>query len=291
MFERYTERARRTIFFARFEATQFGSSYIESEHLLLGILREDRTLAEKLLGPNALRNVRSRIEEQTPVRAKVSSSADLPLSHESKRILAYGAEEAKNLGHEHIDSGHLLAGALMEKPCFAARILDELRLKLPALREQLTQSQALRTPSASKPILASHLANFAPAPGTIRYCPAASWVLALARYEAAQFASPRIQTEHLLLGLLFEDRELAKRILKPGESVDSLRQQLPHPEIAKSPDPTRLTYSDECQRILQTAAGEAGDEPISLDDLLIAILKERDCTAAKILRERSPGPL
>ena len=49
MFERYTEKARRTIFFGRFEASAFGSPYIETEHLLLGLLREDKALAHRLL--------------------------------------------------------------------------------------------------------------------------------------------------------------------------------------------------------------------------------------------------
>ncbi len=44
MFERYTEKARRTIFFARYEASLFGSPYIETEHLLLGLLREDKAI-------------------------------------------------------------------------------------------------------------------------------------------------------------------------------------------------------------------------------------------------------
>ena len=47
MFERYTEKARRTIFFARYEASQFGCSYIETEHLLLGLFREDKALANR----------------------------------------------------------------------------------------------------------------------------------------------------------------------------------------------------------------------------------------------------
>ena len=49
MFERYTEKARRVIFFARYEASQFGSPYIETEHLLLGLLREDKALANRFL--------------------------------------------------------------------------------------------------------------------------------------------------------------------------------------------------------------------------------------------------
>ena len=49
MFEKYTEKARRVIFFARYEASQFGSPYIETEHLLLGLLREDKALTNRFL--------------------------------------------------------------------------------------------------------------------------------------------------------------------------------------------------------------------------------------------------
>ena len=96
MFERYTEKARRVIFFARYEASQFGSPYIETEHLLLGLLREDKTLANRFLRSHAaVDSIRKQIEGHTTVREKVSTSVDLPLSHECKRVLAYGAEEAE----------------------------------------------------------------------------------------------------------------------------------------------------------------------------------------------------
>jgi len=49
VFERYTEKARRVIFFARYEASQYGSPYIETEHLLLGLMREDKALANRFL--------------------------------------------------------------------------------------------------------------------------------------------------------------------------------------------------------------------------------------------------
>ena len=48
MFERYTEKARRVIFFARYEASQFGAHAIEPEHVLLGLLREDKLLAQSI---------------------------------------------------------------------------------------------------------------------------------------------------------------------------------------------------------------------------------------------------
>jgi ATP-dependent Clp protease ATP-binding subunit ClpC len=54
MFERYTEKARRVIFFARYEASQFGAPYIETEHLLLGLLQENKALAFRFFGSEAI---------------------------------------------------------------------------------------------------------------------------------------------------------------------------------------------------------------------------------------------
>ena len=90
MFERYTEKARRVIFFARYEASQFGSPYIETEHLLLGLLREDKALTNRFLRSHAsVESIRKQIEAHTTIREKVSTSVDLPLSNECKRVLAY----------------------------------------------------------------------------------------------------------------------------------------------------------------------------------------------------------
>src|SRR5688572_19568864 len=124
MFERYTEKARRTIFFGRYEASQFGSPCIETEHLLLGLLREDRALANRFLpSDGALESIRQQIEGHTATGAKVSTSVDLPLSHECKRVLAFGAEEAQRLNHEHIGTEHLFLGLLREEKCFGAQLL------------------------------------------------------------------------------------------------------------------------------------------------------------------------
>src|SRR3981081_4704644 len=126
MFERYTEKASRVIFFARYEASQFGSPYIESEHMLLGLLREDKALSRRFLRSNELaESIRKQIEEHTPLREKTSTSIDLPLSNECKRVLAYAAEEAERLRHGHIGTEHLLLGLLREEKCFAAEILHE----------------------------------------------------------------------------------------------------------------------------------------------------------------------
>ena len=142
MFERYTEKARRVIFFARYEASQFGSPFIETEHLLLGLLREDKALTNRFLRSHAsIESIRKQIEGRTPIREKVSTSVDLPLSQECKRVLAYAAEEAERLAHKHIGTEHLLLGLLREDKSFAAEILHERGLRLSTLREELSRVQ------------------------------------------------------------------------------------------------------------------------------------------------------
>src|SRR5216117_335758 len=138
MFERYTERARRVIFFARYEASQFGSTTIETEHLLLGLIREDKNLTNRFLrNHSSIESIRKEIEGRTTIREKVSTSIDLPLSNECKRILAYAAEEAERLFHSHIDTEHLLLGMLREENSVAGQILHGCGLRLATIRQDL----------------------------------------------------------------------------------------------------------------------------------------------------------
>jgi ATP-dependent Clp protease ATP-binding subunit ClpC len=161
MFERYTEKARRVIFFARYEASQFGSPYIETEHLLLGLLREDKALTNRFLRSHAsVESIRKQIEGHTTIREKVSTSVDLPLSNECKRVLAYAAEEAERLSHKHIGTEHLLLGLLREEKCFAAEILHERGLKLLAIREELARATQEKAPPSQRNRESSLLAEF-----------------------------------------------------------------------------------------------------------------------------------
>ena len=151
MFERYTEKARRVIFFARYEASQFGSPYIETEHLLLGLLREDKALTNRFLRSHAsVESIRKQIEGHTTIREKVSTSVDLPLSNECKRVLAYAAEEAERLSHKHIGTEHLLLGLLREEKCFAAEILHERGLRLGTIREELARTSQEKAAPAQR---------------------------------------------------------------------------------------------------------------------------------------------
>ena len=139
MFERYTEKARRVIFFARYEASQFGAPAIEPEHLLLGLMREDETLMARFLA-RAQANpevIRKEVEGRAPLREKISTSVELPLAPETKQVLQYAHEESGRLQHRHIGTEHLLLGLLREERSMAAEILYERGLRLNAVREEV----------------------------------------------------------------------------------------------------------------------------------------------------------
>ncbi|HZH31453.1 MAG TPA: ATP-dependent Clp protease ATP-binding subunit [Pyrinomonadaceae bacterium] len=161
MFERYTEKARRVIFFARYEASQFGAPAIEPEHLLLGLMREDKTLTARFLAraQASLEAIRKDIEGRAPLREKISTSVELPLAPETKRVLAYAHEESDRLQHRHIGTEHLLLGLLREDRSMAAEILSERGLRLAAVREEVARATGA-DPRASQKKDTPHLAEF-----------------------------------------------------------------------------------------------------------------------------------
>jgi ATP-dependent Clp protease ATP-binding subunit ClpC len=141
MFERYSEPARRVIFYSRYMAHQFGSPEIETEHLLLGLLRADMVLARRFLGsPWAAEKVWQEIELSTPVRAPTPGARDLPLSGTAKRVLFLAAEEADQLPSKRIRTEHLLLGLLRDEKCVAAVLLRERGLGLASTREELKRN-------------------------------------------------------------------------------------------------------------------------------------------------------
>lgn len=142
MFERYTERARRVVHLARYMAGRVGGINIETEHLLLGLLREDQSLGNRFLGsPWAGEDVWKKIQQSKPLREKISGPVDMPLSNESKRALAFAAEEADLLSSKPIRTEHILLGLLRHEECFAAQILREFGVRFGETREDL-----IRTP-------------------------------------------------------------------------------------------------------------------------------------------------
>jgi len=134
------------IFFARYEASQYGSQTIETEHLLLGLLREDLDVLKGLLIPSAisLPQVRDEIERHMERRKSLSTSIEVPLSIESKRVLNHAAEEADRLGHKHIGTEHLLLGLLRGENSRASVILRHYGADAATIRSKVAEGLLLQ---------------------------------------------------------------------------------------------------------------------------------------------------
>jgi hypothetical protein len=152
MFERYTEKARRVIFFSRYEASQYGSHYIETEHLLLGLLREDLGLLKTFLGLSDIgTEIRAEIEKRTQQGERISTSVEMPLSLQSREVLKFAAESATRLAHRHVDTQHVFVGLLRVENSLAAQVLMARGLKPASVLEKIAKSPVLPSYGESVP--------------------------------------------------------------------------------------------------------------------------------------------
>ncbi len=152
MFERYTERSRRVIFFARYEALQYGSPVIAPEHILLGLMREDKTIAVRyfpLRHSMTVETIRRDVEERIVLRDRIPQSAELHLSPVTKRILFYANEESRQAKNRHIGPEHLLLGLVREEKSVAAEILFGYGLRLQDVRDEVMRQNT--SPMLSMP--------------------------------------------------------------------------------------------------------------------------------------------
>lgn len=231
MFERYTEKARRVIFFARYEASQFGSPLIDSEHLLLGILRETAHVT-KMLPAGAAQSIRAQIEARNPGRP-APVGVDLPLSNAAKRVLAYGAEEAERLNHRHIGSEHLFLGLLREKGCLAAELLEPFGVKLEQVR---TTIEVLGAYDKAEAALLSRDGGVGPPPrvivtihglpfkledvlGEVRRCRLHKWHWQKALWKPRDCVSER-QTGKVSLDMTLSEDRANFEVIKAGWKKD-----------------------------------------------------------------------
>ena len=152
MFEKYNEKARRALFFARYEASKLGSRVIESEHILLGILREGEETVSEILRRFQVKpeDIRREIEGERVFVERISSTAELPLSEESKKILAYASHEAESMLHATVGSEHLLIGILRVEGCTAMRILAQHGFDVYTVREEVLAIAKEREASQQK---------------------------------------------------------------------------------------------------------------------------------------------
>ncbi len=137
MFERFTDRGRKIIILAREEAERHQNDYLGTEHLVLAILRESDGIALMIIKKMGLspEQIRLEIESKLPGGGTTVTFGEIPFSPRVKKVIEYGVEEARLLGHNHIGSEHLLLGLLREEEGIGGKVVRSLGANLLTARQ------------------------------------------------------------------------------------------------------------------------------------------------------------
>jgi ATP-dependent Clp protease ATP-binding subunit ClpA len=256
MFERFTDGARRTVVLAQEEARAHNHDYIDTEHLLLGVLDAGENMAVQVLeslgiSREAIRQKAEKAISQGPHKP----SGHISFTPQAKKVLELSLREALSLGHSHIGTEHILLALISEGQGVAAQVLVKLGLDSGKVRRQIVRVQP-------------------PVP-VGKFTEHARKALALAEEEANAPDHHYIGTEHILLGLLGEGEGVAAKALAAlGITLEAVRQQIgeiiiqgqkpqpPPADTAARINPSRasshLRYSSSGLRAGREPAGEPG---------------------------------
>jgi ATP-dependent Clp protease ATP-binding subunit ClpA len=145
-FERFTERAKKVLTLAQEEAERSHHSYIGTEHLLLGLLREHDGLAAHVLANLGvdIEGVRTVIESVLGRNERIIIQQIIPTSR-VKKVIEISFEEARRMGHDHVGTEHVLLGLMLEGDGIAAHVLQDLGATLDKVRAEIERLEATHT--------------------------------------------------------------------------------------------------------------------------------------------------
>ncbi len=149
MFDRFTDRARKVMGLARQEAQRLNHEYIGTEHILLGLVQEGSGVAANVLKnlDIDLKKIRQEVEKIVKSGPNMVTMGQLPFTPRAKKVLELALEEASNLGHNYIGTEHILLGLIKEQDGKAAKVLQNLAVKLETVREEVLDFLGAELPS------------------------------------------------------------------------------------------------------------------------------------------------
>ena len=209
MFERFTERAREVVVFAQDEARALQHDAIDTEHLLLGLLREEEGLAARVLDAMeiTIEEVRGQVVAIVGRGPRVVTG-QIAFAPQGKAVFEDALREALLLDHDYIGTEHILLGLVRQNESVASRVLLDFDADAQKIRGQIVRM--LSGPARRAGSTARHRTATT---GSSLFTPGSERVLWLAEEEARALNHVAIGTEHFLLGLLLEAEGLAARLL------------------------------------------------------------------------------
>lgn len=152
MSNRFTERVQRVIIIAQEEAKRLNHDYVGTEHILLGLVAVSEGVAARVLANIGvdLKKVRQEVEKLVGTGDNMMLLGEIPFTPRAKKVLELAVEEAQSMGHTYVGTEHLLLGLLREEEGIAARVLENLGVKLDEVREEVVTILGEATESADR---------------------------------------------------------------------------------------------------------------------------------------------
>lgn len=227
MWQRFTERARRVILLGQEEAGKLESGHVGTEHLLLGLARENEGAGAGALEALGVSLDQVRAATLAAMPAAVNPQLGEPkLMPTAKRVLELAADEARRMRHNYIGTEHLLLAMLREKDGMAASVLRGLGLDLETTRAQVTTYLDKAPATAATPGASDDAGGVAT---QSRVAPEVLKLLTFAAQESREVGASQVGIVHLLRALCREDSESARQLAETGVDVEALRARLQKP--------------------------------------------------------------
>lgn len=265
MWQRFTERARKVVFYAQEEAQKFGEGFVSTEHILLGLIRESDSTAAfviERLGAS-LNRIRSEVEKQLP-RGEARPSQDMTLTPRAKRVIDLAYDEARHLNHNYIGTEHLLLGLIREGDGLAGKVLAKLGLELERARGILLDLGAHQprpdnpAEPATRPGFTETLANHT----------------LIAAKRATEMGNPFYSTADLLREFLVDRECFASRLLQSANIDLQAPVQVDTPWIETGVSPAAGSpMVEQVQREALRIAREMSHARVGTGHVLLAGMK------------------
>ncbi|MFF5290767.1 Clp protease N-terminal domain-containing protein [Paractinoplanes globisporus] len=284
-YKRYTDRARRAIVLAVEEAQKLGDSTVDTEHCLLGLVREPDGAAGQALErlgfsyDDVLRDVTELLRQEQPPPGAARSFGYR--SH-ARTLLDWVPREAQRLGHDYIGTEHLLLGLVWEVEGLAGRVLAGRGVDLDRVRREII------------PLLGGDTPGRTPSPSTSassgldRFTDRGRRVLVLAQEEARLQIHNYIGTEHLTLALIHEGEGIAAKALESSAvSLEMVRARVAEIIGPGTQEPAeQMPFSPRARSVLNYAVDEArqlGNNFVNTEHILLAIIREGEGVGVEAL--------